>query len=145
MKTKILVGAEWMPCGRKLTKSRLSWWLCVLTDPPERAPCRTGFMCICVYMHTCTSASHLAPLSLSFATEVKVTQANMYFQCHINYTETKTKLLIPTSSWNTNNANTNITMEDYLGSNFSFVLPPTHVAVSCFCNLYVNRNREEIS
>lgn len=69
----------------------------------------------------------------------------MYFQCHINYMETKTKLLIPTSPWNTNNANTNITMEDYLGGNFSFVLPPTHVAVSRFCDLYVNRNREETS
>lgn len=57
----------------------------------------------------------------------------------------KTKLPTPTSSWNTNNTNTNIMMEDYLGSNFSFVLLPTHVAVSCFCNLYVNHTQEEIS
>lgn len=59
--------------------------------------------------------------------------------------ETKTKLLTPTSSGSTHNANTNIMMEDYLGSNFSFVLPPTQVAVSCFCNLDANHKPEEIS
>lgn len=35
-------------------------------------------------------------------------------------------------------------MEDYLGGN-SFVLLPTPVDVSCFCNLYVNHNQEAIS
>lgn len=58
--------------------------------------------------------------------------------------ETQTQLLTPTSYWNADNTDTSITMEDYLGSNFSFVLIPTHGAVSCICNLYVNHNQEEI-
>lgn len=63
---------------------------------------------------------------------------------YINFMETKTKLLTPMSYWNAANTDTSITMEDYLGSNFSFVLIPTHVTVLCICNLYVNHNQEEI-
>lgn len=58
-KNKILVGAEWMHCGRReLIKSRLSQWLCMLTDLPERAPCRIESTCVCshVLIHVCLTA-----------------------------------------------------------------------------------------
>lgn len=35
-------------------------------------------------------------------------------------------------------------VEDYLGSDLSFVLIPTCVAVACPCSLYVNHNQEEM-